>query len=148
MVCKWLLQPRTARVGKFIVAKGNAGKSPGSGHVAMLRKSAWRSMSIHAKAERIVGFILKCVFVIALVYFAVNRDSLKELLAPTHMEATASGEHRGAGAKLDSLTSLQRAASAKLMGAAREHCCTRPDDCLALLKAATAETAKNEHRER
>ncbi len=89
-----------------------------------------------------MGFLLKCVFFIALVYFAVNRDSLKQLFVPTHIEAAATGERRGAGAKLDSLVSLQRAASAKLMGAARDHCLAKPEDCLALLKAASAETAK------
>ncbi len=89
-----------------------------------------------------MGFLLKCVFFIALVYFAVNKDSFKALFASTHTETTASGGGRGAGAKLDSLASLQRAASAKLMGAAREHCLAKPGDCLALLKAANAESGK------
>jgi hypothetical protein len=91
-----------------------------------------------------VGFLLKCLFVIALVYFAVNKGSLGLSGAPAQQEVRTSAEHRAASAKTEPLTALQRAATAKLAGAAREHCLSSPGDCLAILKAVGAQAAKSD----
>jgi len=55
-----------------------------------------------------VGFLLKCLFVIALVYFAVNKGSLGLSGAPAQQEVRTSAEHRAASAKTEPLTALQR----------------------------------------
>lgn|GEM_PF-2678888 len=91
-----------------------------------------------------MGFLLKSVFVIALVYFALHRDEIVASFARARVgsETAAGGERRAVGAKDDVLTALQRAAAAKLAGAAREHCLASPHDCLTLLKSAGAESSR------
>lgn len=92
-----------------------------------------------------MGFLLKCAFVIALVYLALHKDEIVASLARARgaSETAAGGERRSAGVKDEALTALQRAAAAKLVGAARDHCLANPHDCLALLKAAGADSSKH-----
>lgn len=92
-----------------------------------------------------MGFLLKCAFVIALVYFALHKDEIVGSLAHGRggSETASGGERRAVGAKDDALTALQRAAAAKLAGAAREHCLANPHDCLTLLKEVGAESSRH-----
>jgi len=92
-----------------------------------------------------VGFLLKCAFVIALVYFALHKDEIVGSLARGRggSETASGGERRAVGAKDDALTALQRAAAAKLAGAARERCLANPHDCLTLLKEVGAESSRH-----
>jgi len=91
-----------------------------------------------------LGFLLKSAFVIALVYFALHKDEIVASLARARggSEMAADGERRTVGVKDDALTALQRAAAARLAGAAREHCLANTRDCLTLLKAAGADSSK------
>jgi len=95
--------------------------------------------------ELVLGFLLKSAFVIALVYFALHKDEIVASLARARggSEMAADGERRAVGVKDDALTALQRAAAAKLAGAAREHCLANPHDCLTLLRAAGADSSKH-----
>ncbi|QGM44637.1 hypothetical protein [Methylocystis heyeri] len=94
-----------------------------------------------------MGFLLKCFIAIALVYFAVNKGELSALMASAVSPARAIGENGSKIGRQEPLSELQRAAAAKLMGAAREHCLAKPADCLALLKSAGAEVRKPEHKD-
>src|ERR1019366_176545 len=71
--------------------------------------------------ELVLGFLLKSAFVIALVYFALHKDEIVASLARARggSETATGGERRAVGVKDDALTGLQRAAAAKLAGAAR-----------------------------
>jgi hypothetical protein len=98
--------------------------------------------------ERIVGFLLKCFIVVALVYFAANKGEWDAFKAAAVFQLRTFGDDNGKKAKLDPLSELQRAASEKLMGAAREHCLAKPADCLALLKSAAGDAKKPDHKDR
>ncbi len=92
-----------------------------------------------------MGFLLKSAFVIALVYFALHKDEIVASLALARggSETATGGERRAVGVKDDALTALQRAAAARLAGAARDHWLASPHDCLTLLKAAGADSPKH-----
>ena len=92
-----------------------------------------------------MSFLLKSALVIALVYFLLHKD---EFIAapkppPNFGRSAARGEHASAGAGEDVMTALQRAAAAKLVGAARERCLASPRDCLSMLKAIGAKSSKH-----
>lgn len=95
--------------------------------------------------ELVLGFLLKSAFVIVLVYFALHKDEIFASMARARggSETATGGERRAAGVKDDALTALQRAAAAKLAGAAREHCLADTHECLTLLKAAGADSSKH-----
>jgi hypothetical protein len=89
-------------------------------------------------------FLFKCLVVIALVYFAVNKDALSGVVASIGQERRAVGDN---GAKREPLTELQRMAADKLVGAARDHCLATPADCLSLLKSAGLDARKTNHKD-
>ncbi len=95
-----------------------------------------------------MGFLFKCLVVIALVYLAANRSELNalvDLVAPQERTANDAGDK---SQKQGRLIELQHMAATKLMGAAREHCLAKPADCLALLKTVSASGGKPDHKER
>ncbi len=96
-----------------------------------------------------MSFLLKSAIVIALVYFALHKEEIIGALTSTRAKTEqAAGGRRAVGGAEDALTALQRAAAAKLAGAAREHCLANPRDCLSTLKAVSAESSKREAGEK
>lgn len=95
-----------------------------------------------------MGFLFKCLVVIALVYLAANRGDLSALVALFAPQERVANDAGGKSEKQERLTELQRMAATKLMGAAREHCLAKPTDCLALLKTVSASGGKSDHKER
>lgn len=87
-----------------------------------------------------MSFLLRSALAIAAVYFLLHRNEFVGSPTPARGGATLASAERGAvNAREGAMSALQRAAAAKLVGAAREHCLTDPRDCLALMKAAGAE---------
>lgn len=95
-----------------------------------------------------MGFLLKCFIVVALVYFAANKGEWSALMGTVGSQLGALGDDNGKKGRPEPLSSLQRAATEKLAGAAREHCLAKPADCLALLKSAAGDVRRYDHRER
>ncbi len=96
-----------------------------------------------------MSFLLKSAIVIALVYFALHKEEFIGAWTSTRAKTEqAAGGRRAVGVTEDALTALQREAAAKLAGAAREHCLANPRDCLAMLKAVSAESPKRDGGDR
>jgi hypothetical protein len=90
-------------------------------------------------AGRRVWFLLKCLVVLAVVFFLASRDqppetqgAVKPKLETAHKPATV------APREPDAFETLKKAAAQKLAYGVKEQCLKRPEDCLAVARSVGA----------
>ncbi len=87
-----------------------------------------------------VWFLLKCLVVLAVVFFLASRDQPPDtqgaakarVVEAAHKPATA------AAREADAFDTLKKAAAQKLADGVKEQCLKRPEDCLAVAKSVGA----------
>jgi hypothetical protein len=86
-----------------------------------------------------VWFLLKCLLVLAAVFFMASRERQPEGKGATKAKVeTARRTAPVAPHEGDAIETLRKAAAQKLADGVREQCLKRPEDCLSVVKTVGA----------
>ena len=84
-------------------------------------------------------FLLKCLLVLAVVFFMASRERQPEGQGATKAKVeTARRTAPAAPHEGDAIETLRKAAAQKLADGVREQCLKRPEDCLSVVKTVGA----------